>query len=154
MNRTESTIHEGPNRKYCSWAGPKLLFIRTEPSFEGNPNRTMLRRKVRTEPCVEGKSEPKVLFITVHNSPFGSSLTSDRTLPSRRTASLRTEPSLRVPPLDSASRVRTELQLTEPRPRSEELRWKMQFSPRFCIFLRFKPIFNYFNIGFSPKTLF
>ena len=88
-----------PNRKYYSWTEPKALFMRvwTESTVHelnrnhcsSEPNPAL--KEVRTEPCKKEKSEPKVLFITVHNSTFGSSQTSDRTpLPSPRTASLRT----------------------------------------------------------------
>ena len=187
MNRTESTIHEGPNRKYCSWAEPKVLFIRTEPDHERDPNRTLLRRKVRTEPHMEGRSEPKLLFTTVHNSSFGSSHPSDRTLPSRRiAASDRTRLPLlafasdciasdravasrfRLPA--SAYRVRAEptfapslpdsASASEPSPAdraSAGIRRNSLGSSDFAYFypfLHFKPIFDYFNMGFSPKTLF
>ena len=84
-----------PNRKYYSSTEPRVLFInRTESTV--HPSRTAHRRKVRTEPRIEGRSEPKLLFITVHYSSFGFDIlasylqTEDRSFPSDFGPSLRT----------------------------------------------------------------
>ena len=129
MSRTETTVH---------------------------PSRTSHKRKNRT------RRYCSLLFTTV---PWV--LASLRTEPPDFASGLRFGLLLIGPSLRFASRLRTQPLASEPCPLLTELRprdrtsaeirgvsLESSFFTRFRVILRFKPVFNYFNIGISLKTLF
>ena len=170
MNRTESTIHEGPNREYCSWIRTEVLtdepnreYCSTEPNHakKEGPNRTSHRRENpnRKYCSLLFTTVPSVL-ASLRTEPltFASDSSSDR-------AFGRTPPSLLLlarafasetsHPRPNPSAAWPDFGLgTEPRPRSEETCWKLHFSPVFAYFCVLNPFLIILTWDFHPKLYF